>query len=728
MQVNINWDKFDSKKYKPLYHETIPDFKPGTLAYDDYWDQQDEYCLKGYKPNVHMPKIVGSHYFYLNMCKIRLLPPGGDRKVTASPFYRELDRRLFNEISNARKYRHGLIVGKPRRVGLSYVGAVSVLHEMLLYREAQIGVAAGQEDKATDFYKKVSKMHEDIRPEYRSSVLTKNDEEYTLGYSTYENKQRKSKGLLSSLYIKTMYAKPTGFEGKSFSMAIFEEAGLFQDLIAAYKSTEPCFKEGSIMFGTPIVYGTGGDIEKDSKGYMKMWKNHEAYNLKKVLVLATDYYPGDGVPDPETGKSISFFDLKTGRTDSNAALQYILEERKQKEGSEGFIKHLQSYPIKESEIFIKSSGGYLNRKKINAQIQNLPNCPFLIKVGRLEWTTNDPITEKLASRAKNLKEKDKIHFNRKSKVKFVEDPEFGTVVKLLDPIKRHGLSYCPDLAGCDSYDEEIDREQSKKKISDGATLVYRTFYSMKEPSDLPVAYILDRGDATADDTFFSQNLRCAVYYGYELLVEYTKTSIINYFTDCGARDKHLMDRPEIEGYNSSASNPVGFKMPNQHAWKLTLRLLKREVNENFGNIWFEEVLNQLLNYGEENSDLGSAYAMALVAKLSIFPEETEGIEYDDTDENYLLDMDAYIIENGTRVKKSFREIYQEKENENDFNHFIQDFDPEHDLDEEDLLKYEEEKTDQKIRIKTERQKILERYDNDVMAFAINDFLEENKKK
>ena len=111
MKVNINWNKFNSDKYRPLVLKEIPDFKPGTLAYDDYWDKQDDRCIKGFKPSPYMPKISGRHYFYLNMTKIKLLKTGASGKSYDYPFYRELDRRLYNEITDARKNRYGLIIG-----------------------------------------------------------------------------------------------------------------------------------------------------------------------------------------------------------------------------------------------------------------------------------------------------------------------------------------------------------------------------------------------------------------------------------------------------------------------------------------------------------------------------------------------------------------------------------------------------------------------------------------
>ena len=194
----------------------------------------------------------------------------------------------------------------------------------MVYLGNKIGVAAGQEDKAQDFYEKVKFLLDNIRKEYQASTSIKNKDEIRLSYWYRENKQDIEGGLKSSMYMKTMFQKPTGFEGKTLSKVIFEEAGLFMDIIAAFLSTEPCFKEGAKQFGTPMVYGTGGEIDKGSKGYQIMWNKPEKYGLKKVFVSATDYFPGDGVPDEHTKKTISFFDFSTGPTDSKAALSHAV--------------------------------------------------------------------------------------------------------------------------------------------------------------------------------------------------------------------------------------------------------------------------------------------------------------------------------------------------------------------------------------------------------------------
>ena len=729
MQVNIDWNKFDSEKYRPLAVEEIPSFKPGTIAYDDYWDEQDNRCLNGFKPNPYMPKITGEHYFYLNMCQIELLKKGASRKTFDNPFYRELDRRLFDEISDAKKNKYGLIVGKPRRVGLSWLGSATSAYELLFHRGNKIGVAAGQDDKAQDFYEKVKDILKNIRPEYSSSILVKNSEEIKLGYIERINKQNVEKGLLSQLFMKTMYAKPTGFEGKSLSLVIFEEAGLFEDIIAAYKSTEPCFKDGSIQFGTPIIYGTGGDITKGSKGYRELWNaKRSVYNLKKVFISATDFYPGDGIPDEKTKKSISFFDFRTGRTNSEAAKAHILKERLEKEGSEGYIKHIQSYPLKDTDIFIKNSGGLLNRKKLNAQMRNQDNCPFERQIGRFDWQTKDAQTLKLVSIARDLKEIDKIHLKRGSKVIFVKDEELGMVHKLLDAIDHSKLPYNPDIAGCDSYDEDDPGAHA----SLGATIWYRCFYGINKPHDLPTAYLLDRGTADSDDEFYSQSLRGCVYYNVELLVEYTKIAIINYFKDCDARD-YLKPRPDLTGmgYSSKARNEFGLKMSNQHSWTLTLRLLKAEVNKNFNNYWFMEILEHLVEYGESNSDLGSALGMVLVSKLDMFEFISDGIEDDEEQGSAIDNMGFYTQQNGSLVFKTYKEASAQNQiDEHDpfSTKGLRGFQPEIDLEGEDREAYYQTRIDTRKEIEKRRQEVLNNYSDDIMAFTLNEHkrtLEEN---
>jgi len=659
MAVTILDHTYDAKRFSPLvYDEKIIKYsktlRPGTLAYDDFWDDQDDKCLFGFKPK-GMNDITGEHYFHLNMNQIEMLVQGESRKRMHSPYYRELDNRLFKIVYDAKKNRYGIIVGKPRRVGLSEFGAIQLQYEMTMHVKNRVGICAGKQDKADGFYDKVLSLFKNVRPEYASARLWKNDKSMKLGYHDIVNKQQIECGLESEMLIRTMFVDSAGFEGASMSAVVFEEAGLFQNLIQSYKSTEPCFKEGSIQFGTPIIFGTGGQIEKGSKGYMDMWENHKAYNLEKVFIPAYEYYPGDGEIDEKTGiKGPSFFDLRTGRTNQDAALKHILEQRKiASKSKEGITKHIQSYPIKESEIFIKTKGGVLDRVKLNNQMMVIDEglCPYDVRKGRLDWI-DDERTIKALGRCKDTKEKTKIRIKNKSKLRWVDD-ENGTIQKIADPINHDDMDHKPDIAGCDSYDDQVDEDS--KTASDGATVVFRTYAGPSREFNLPIAVLAERGDSTNDDTFYENNVKLAIYYNLEILVEYSKIAIINYIIDVGG--EHLLkERPDLRKDlgPSKAQNKFGQRM-TEDVKILGTKLLKSEVKNNSENIWFKNVLLDLIDYGDVNTDIAMAYVMVLLFKLEMFEQTVEDDDdYDGTDENVFDSMLYYDIDkNGNVVTRTY---------------------------------------------------------------------------
>lgn len=656
MAVTILDHTFDAKRFSPLvYDEKIIKYskslRQGTLAYDDFWDEQDERCLFGFKPK-GMNDITGEHYFHLNMNQIEMLPQGEKRKRMHSPYYRELDNRLFKIIYDAKKNSYGIIVGKPRRVGLSEFGAIQLQYEMTMHLKNRVGICAGKQDKADGFYDKVLSLFKNVRPEYASARLWKNDKSMKLGYYDIINKQQVECGLESEMLIRTMFVDSAGFEGASMSVVVFEEAGLFQNLIASYKSTEPCFKDGAIQFGTPIIFGTGGQIEKGSKGYMDMWENHKAYNLEKVFIPAYEYYPGDGEIDEKTKiKGPSFFDIRTGRTNQEAALKHILETRKiASKSKEGITKHIQSYPIKESEIFIKSKGGVLNRTKLNNQLMAIEEglCPYDVRKGRLEWVDTEK-TIKALSKCKDTKEKTKIRVKNKSKLKWVDD-ENGTIQKIADPINHDDMDHKPDIAGTDSYDEEIKADSG----SDGATVVFRTYAGPSREFNLPIAVLAERGDSTNDDTFYENNVKIAIYYNLQLLVEYSKIAIINYIIDVGG--EHLLkERPDLRKDlgPTKAQNTYGQRMTTD-VKVLVTKLLKAEANNNSENIWFRNVLLDLIDYGDVNTDIAMAYGIVLLYKLEMFEQIIEDDDDYDEGENIFDSMSYYDVDSkGNVVSKSY---------------------------------------------------------------------------
>ena len=656
---SLEGKEFHSKHYAPLVNEPIPYLKRGTIIYDDFWDEQDDRCINGYAPiinGVQYPRITGPHYFYLNMFQIMMLKVGAGKKSLDFPYYRVLDHLIFLELEKAAKDGYGIIVGKARRMGLSYIGSLMVLWNMLFFKDNTVAVGAGKEDKALALFDKVVKSLQNIREEYRVSYK-KTKDILKFKYEITEHKVRKDRGVGSQLDVRTFFSDPSAFEGGSYSFFIFEEIGLHENLIKSYKASEPCFMEGQTQFGLPFLFGTGGEVDKGSRDFKIIWSNPSAYNMKKIFVPAYMYYPGtneEEETDDEFERGVNFFDVRTGMTDEKAALEHIMKRRvRARKSKEGYVKEVQSRPIKESDLFLKTSGGLLNRIALSAQRESIYNNEnkHTWERGRYDWQDTEEIRLQLA-RCRNTKEKNLVRIKHNIKVKFVEDSD-GHVYKLkgFEPINREGMLYNPDIIGTDSYDEQGVVESS----SMGASIVYRTFNGISNDYDLPIAFVHERGDGTSEDSFWDNCLKESVFWRAENLIEYTKTRVIGYFQDVYA-DKYLRVNPNLRKdiVTNRGKQTYGVRMTGGPTGikSLVTTLLKLEVKENVQNIHFEQLIDDLIEYGDTNTDLAMAYGVVLVHKLDIFDYVSDDLLHEVDEGDVLMDMAYYTTDSNGNLKIS----------------------------------------------------------------------------
>jgi hypothetical protein len=657
----VSGGKFHSKHYSPLTHDDVPhmiddkvvygvpDMDENSLEYDDFWDEQDRRCMEGYAPivdGIEYPRITGAHYFYLNMFKILLLPEGKRKKVLDYPFYRVLDHMIFLELEKAERDGYGIIVGKSRRMGLSYIGSVMLYWQMLFYKDNFVAVGAGKEDKAQALFAKLKKGIQSVRPEYQVKYRYKK-EELRLCYEVNVNGVREDHGLNSQVDIRTFFSDPSAFEGGSYSFFIFEEIGIHDNLIKSYKASEPCFTDGSTQFGVPFLFGTGGEVEKGSKDFKVMMANPAAYGLKKIVIPKFMFYPGS--PDEEADemdKGVNFFDMRTGLNDEEGALKHILKRRQEaRKSKEGYIKEVQSNAIKESDIFLKTDGGVLNRIMLSAQREAVYNKEVQHEEerGRYEWVDREEFAIEL-SRCRTVKERNKVRMKHKAEVKFVPDPE-GPVCKLkgFAPINDPRMPYNADIIGVDSYDEE----EASESTSLGCSLVYRCFNGVSNEYDLPIAYVYERGDGSSDDTFWDNCLKQSVYWKAQSLIEYTKIAVLNYFRDVDAYE-WLRENPDLSPdlVTNKGRQQYGVRMTagKKGFAALVTKLLKLEVLDNCYSIYFEEVLDELIEYGEVNTDIAMAYGIALIHKQDLWDYITDDIDEHEVDDS-LLDGMIYYQEN-----------------------------------------------------------------------------------
>lgn len=618
-------------KYAPLvFDKKIIDHKnslsPGTIAYDDFWEEMDYYSIHGYKPKNASP-ITGKHFFYLNNWRIDVMDPEAEIKMKklGSPWYRQFDDAYFKMFDECKQDGMGYIVVKARDKGFSEMNSLLVGHEYTMFPRSNVGIAAGLDVSAQTIFTKVKTGLENIREEYRHNVLASNAKKVISGKQV---SKLDTIGYNSTIHCRTM-DNPNVYKGERLSVMIFEEAGEFKALLEAYEASKACFMSGAIQYGVPVIGGTGGDIEKSSKDFKTMWYQHKSFNLRRMFVPASECYMG------ETGKKTSsFFDFSTGISNRSAAEAFLKKERQEKKtdgDKKAYNLHLQNYPLTIREAFLKTKNAKFDLDIINFQLQELRenhSKKDIITEGKFEWI--DTGHEEALAQIPRRKQRIEYRIKKRVQVKFIKE-KGGPVKMLLDP-QPHIKNL--DLGAIDSFDQD----KTGTKGSLGSSVIYRDFFNMNQDANLPACIFTNRTNRAID--FYEGTLMQAIFYGVEMLIEHSKINILDFYKDVGAYE-YLKERPEtIHSENSKAVNKYGVQMTKDIKARM-VELMDEEIKEHGHKIWFENLLMELADFGDRNTDEAMAYGICLLHKkdnynLKVFEQESD-------DESDILGLNEYEV-------------------------------------------------------------------------------------
>lgn len=624
----------DIQKFQPRVFEAIPELVRGTSLHDEYWMEERERCIHGYKPE-GMSFITGPHYFFLNHFPMKVNDPTSsallDRKVLSLPFYRDMDHVYFQHMQDCKIDRCGAVVAKARDKGFSMFNACLALWELTFFPENEVGLAAGLEDTINSLATKVRIGHNNLVPEFRNNVDTNNQDKFILGYEWWNNGQWTDSGFQSIMHLRTMGLNPNVFKGERMALMIFEEAGEFKKLIEGFEASLPCFRDGADQFGLPIVGGTGGNILSASADFMTMWYEHESFNLRQLFFPVTMCYKG-------------FFDFTTGTSLVDEAKKHEEGVRaKMANGNQvAFNLRTQNYPFKPEESFMKSTGSPFNLTIINeqnARILENPHIASRVEEGWLEWDfEDDQKVEKIEGQNWLLNKK-----AYKQKVKFKKG-KGGPVHILHHPmLKDNGEHrfHNMDIGGIDS----IDQDEAGSTDSKGAVVIYRRFISADIPHNLPIATLHFRSNRASE--FYEMALKMAVYYNAKMLVEYTKINILDYFIKNGAT-RYLKEKPvSVHERGTLTRNKFGVHM-NRQIKEVGIELMAEDIDNNGREIYFKDLLEELRKFGDENTDLAMAYMMCQIhnydiAKVRVIQEQEKEQEAE------VYNFGSWVNNNGTMV-------------------------------------------------------------------------------
>jgi len=600
-----------AEKYSPVIFDRNQDYrklKHNTAEYFAYWKEQMHRLKHGFKPTGGS-WIPPNYYFYLNFSKIHGLAEGARRKSMIPPRYRDQDHEYFLEIYHAKygdgkdnKGGYGIIVVKARRKGFSFMNANTLLHEWTMYPHSENGLGAQKEDYVQDFRKKLLLSYNELPPELRNKILHNNEEILMSGYKEKIDGIWVEKGTKSMIHFRVM-EKPNAFRGTSLNYMVFEEAGEFLKLKRSFESSEDCFKEGDIFFGTPIIGGTSNNMEVESDDFMEMYYNAERYNLKPVFIKASKVFG-------------SFFDMSTGISDTAGAEKFVLAEAQRRKDTgdlQTYYSYLQENPLEVEHAFYRSGGTPFDLEKINKQISNINTNPSFQRVqrARLEWGKDKDGKEIFGSKPVVVYEwEDKANGELIVPESIEEDAyPFELVEQPIDGFKNIHLS------AVDPYHIDDELEEMKKPASEqgdrskGCMCVYRRFVNQNTIGELPVAFYTDR--PYSKEKFYENCLKLAIMYDTQILVEYNDDGFLKYFID-NKMTRYLKERPRAaDSPWSQVTNRYGIHMKTFQK-KLLTELVDEYIKKHWEDIYFLKLLNEFSVYGRKNTDRVMAFGMALI--------------------------------------------------------------------------------------------------------------------
>nr|UWI38659.1 MAG: Hom-end-associated Hint [Bacteriophage sp.] len=408
--------------------------------------------------------------------------------------------------------------------------------------------------------------------------------------------------------------------GKRGKLIIFEEAGSFPELGAAWQIARPSVEQDGMTFGLMLAFGTGGDEGPAISALRDMFYHPKSYNCKAFPNIwdegAKDTTCGFFVPQytnldnrDEDGNRI-YMD-NDGNTIYNKSLDYILtlreENTKDATNSKAIDRYVAERCICPAEAFMEFSGNIFPKKELQKQLAHIRTNKKLKnfkQVGDLQMVDNRLVW--------NLKKTGDI---LEYPLPNTADPT-GSIVIWEHPVidAPYGLY----IASLDSYDQDQSGTNSL-----GSCFIYKRFQDFESYSDIIVAEYTGRPKTA--EMFYENVRKLLMYYNAKVMVENQNPGIFAYFNNKHC-DYLLADQPDIIKditNNSKVNRSKGCHMTKEiKLWGEGK--IKEWLEEDIGNgklrlntILSEPLLEELIKY----NDKGNFDRVMSMIQLMIYKEQ-----------------------------------------------------------------------------------------------------------
>lgn len=639
----LNTNKF--RKPALTYVETgsYCSFPKGTSEYYNYWETEADYCINGYTAE-DGDYITGYHYFYLNYCPItrivfkRFLQKDGTIKVVkerkaAFPDFYDYDYFYFQSIEHASSLGKHMCVAKARRKGYSYKGGSMLCRNFFLIPNSKSYVYASNKQYLTDdgILTKAWDYMDFIDSETawgkkRQAANTGMRRRASM-YVTDDNGNKIEVGYKSEILGVSLKDNPDAVRGKAGVLILWEEAGTFPELEAAWQVARPSVEQDGVAFGLMIAFGTGGDQGRAVAGLRKMFYDPKAFNCIGFTNIweeaETDRECGFFVPqhtnlDARDEKGNRIYMDEDGNTLHEKSRKYILDLRKEETermlSGQDIDRYVAEHSETPSEAFMELTGNIfpkrelqlqLSRIRTNKKLKNAKQVGDLVSVGgEIKWVpkkTGDITQYPLPKEA---------------------DPT-GSIVIWEHPTPDPPIGLY--VAGIDSYDYNQSGTNSL-----GSCFIYKRFQDFESYSDMIVAEYTGRPKTSEE--FYENIRRLLIYYNARAMYENQNKGIFTYF-----KNKHcdylLADQPDVLKdivTNSSVNRIKGCHMTKEiKLWGegKVKDWLEEDISPNtprLTTIMSEPLLEELIKYNDKaNADRVMALIQVMIYREQLYTQQVK---------------------------------------------------------------------------------------------------------
>jgi len=321
------------------YTDAYPSRDPNS-PYRKFWDEEQTRCMEGYVRKSDGEWVTGYHYYYLNYSPIMRSKISGKRtkdgsvrasRIEGFPDMFDGDYLFFHYIEQAWDAGHYGSVLKTRGRGYSFKGASMLVRNYQLYKQnTSYAFASDTEYLDTDgvlnkawAYLNFANKHVGFakRLRLKDTIMEKK--------SGYKRPGDPSElGFLSSITGVTLKNAPGKARGKRGMLILWEEAGIFPNLLKSWRIAQKSSEDGNRVFGMMVAFGTGGEKGSNFEGLKALFYKPENYRVKPLKNVFDMNVSNQlcGFFSPEYMNRADCYD-KNGNSDVVKALKEVIARR-----------------------------------------------------------------------------------------------------------------------------------------------------------------------------------------------------------------------------------------------------------------------------------------------------------------------------------------------------------------------------------------------------------------